>query len=78
MFLSIQQISGIYSQGTGWVTKRVSRKKELRTEHRGPLMCGNLDHEGCPAKKTETMWPLHRRGKETNQKGRKTVFKLSF
>lgn len=31
-------------------------------------MTAKLDHEGCPAKKTETMWPLHQEGKETNQR----------
>lgn len=30
-------------------------------------MFGNLDHEGCPEKKTETVWLLH------HEKGRRIV-----
>lgn len=58
-------------------TKRVRRKKEPRTEPGGPPMFGNLDHEECPEKKTETVWLLH------HEKGRRIVravevFKLNF
>lgn len=76
MFISCSHVDGIYNQGTGWDTERVSSKTEGQRLKPGAPQCleiwiirGIQQRKPCP---------LDHERKEENQKRGTAGFKLSF